>query len=195
VKDARLGEPAGGQFRHAIPCEAILLASLPKLLLDFLQLRPLAVAPSLPLKLAVSSAGSTADVGEAQEREGFRSAEPAPRASGRRMASELDHAGDAALFAAIVHPKPRNSYYFVFYSERLDAMWIMSSEQFIAEAVQNKSGENAGKRSIRFNGKMTDKATGKKIEYPKERYEKSDFSVFRHVTGLVVAPTTDAVQC
>ena len=27
-------------------------------------------------------------------------------------------------------------------------MWIMSSEQFIAEAVQNKTGNNAGKRSI-----------------------------------------------
>jgi len=67
--------------------------SPPKLLLDFLQLRPLAVAPSLPLKLEVSPAGSTADVGKAQEREGFRSAEPAPRASGRRMASELDQAG------------------------------------------------------------------------------------------------------
>ena len=60
--------------------------SPPQLLLDFLQLRPLAVPPSLPLKLEVSPAGSTADVGEAQEREGFRSAEPASRASGRRMA-------------------------------------------------------------------------------------------------------------
>src|SRR5262245_27081509 len=42
--------------------------------------------------------------------------------------------GDAALFAAIVHPILRKDYYFVFYSERLDAMWIMSSEQFIAES-------------------------------------------------------------
>ena len=30
-------------------------------------------------------------------------------------------------------------------------MWIMSSEQFIKEAAQNKSGKNAGKRSIKFN--------------------------------------------
>jgi hypothetical protein len=101
--------------------------------------------------------------------------------------------GDAALFAAIDHPKPRGNYYFVFYSERLDAMWIMSSEQFIAEAVQNKKGKNAGKRSIWFNGTKTNKATGKKVEYAKERYDKyraDDFSIFRQVSGLVVAPAT-----
>jgi hypothetical protein len=60
--------------------------------------------------------------------------------------------GDAALFAAIDHPNVRSNYYFVFYSERLDATWVMSSEQFIAEAAQNKNGKNAGKRSIWFNG-------------------------------------------
>jgi len=99
--------------------------------------------------------------------------------------------GDAALFAAIEHPEPRPNYYFVFYSERLDSMWIMSSEQFIAEAVQNKTGNNVGKRSIWFNGKKTDKASGKKIEYPYPRFEKyrtPDFSIFREATGLVVEP-------
>ncbi len=45
---------------------------------------------------------------------------------------------DAALFAAIPH-ELRNNYWFVFYSERLDTMWIMTSEEFIAVAVQNKS--------------------------------------------------------
>jgi hypothetical protein len=99
--------------------------------------------------------------------------------------------GDAALFAAIVHPVPRTNYYFVFYSERLDAMWIMSSEQFIAEAVQNKSGKNVGKRSIWFNGMKTDAGTKKKVEYPKSRYDKylaGDFSIFKEVTELVMAP-------
>jgi hypothetical protein len=42
----------------------------------------------------------------------------------------------------------------------------MSSEEFIAEAVQNKTGKNVGKRSIWFNGRRTDSATGRKIEYP-----------------------------
>ena len=46
----------------------------------------------------------------------------------------------------------REDYRFVFYSERIDKMWIMSSKEFIAESVQNKTGKNAGKRSIWFNG-------------------------------------------
>jgi hypothetical protein len=70
-------------------------------------------------------------------------------------------------------------------------MWIMSSDEFIAEAIQNKTGKNAGLRSIWFNGTKTDKATKHKVEYPKDRYEKYkavDFSRFRHVTGLVATP-------
>lgn len=79
--------------------------------------------------------------------------------------------GDAALFAAIPH-ELRDNYYFVFYSERMDTTWIMTSQEFILEAVQNKTGKNKGKRSIWFNGTKTDKATGKKIEYCKEQFEK-----------------------
>lgn len=103
--------------------------------------------------------------------------------------------GDAALFAAIVHPIPRKDYYFVFYSEHLDTMWIMSSEEFIAEAAQNKSGKNVGKRSIWFNGTKTDRATKKRVEYPKERYDKykaADFSIFREVTEFVMTPSSKA---
>ena len=79
--------------------------------------------------------------------------------------------GDAALFAAITH-EPRKNYWFVFYSERLDIIWIMSSQEFIKEAVQNKTGINIGKRSIWFNGTRTNKTTNDKEEYCKERYEK-----------------------
>ena len=86
--------------------------------------------------------------------------------------------GDASLFAAITHELTEN-YFFVFYSERLDAMWIMSSEEFLNECVTNKTGKNIGKHSIWFNGYKTDKATGRKIEYCKEKYNKyiaTDFS-------------------
>lgn len=55
--------------------------------------------------------------------------------------------GDAALFAAITHTLTPN-FYFVFYSERLNSMWIMSSEEFLNECVTNKNGKNAGKHSI-----------------------------------------------
>ena len=63
--------------------------------------------------------------------------------------------GDAALFAAITHAEERKNYYFVFYSERMDDIWILSSKEFIKEAVQNKTGKNKGKRSIWLNGRKT----------------------------------------
>lgn len=79
--------------------------------------------------------------------------------------------GDAALFAAMTH-EARENYWFIFYSERLGLTWIMSSAEFLKECVQNKTGKNKGKRSIWFNGTRRDKATGKRMEYCKPRYEK-----------------------
>ena len=88
--------------------------------------------------------------------------------------------GDAALFAAITHNKTEN-FFFVFYSERLDTMWILSSEEFIKECVTNKTGKNAGKHSIWFNGNRRDKKTGEKKEYCKDQFKQyvaTDFSRF-----------------
>ncbi len=90
---------------------------------------------------------------------------------------------DAALFAAIVHD-PREHYWFVFYSERLDLVWIMTSSEFIAESRQNKTGNNAGKRSIWFNGTRRNKETGQVEEYCKPQFQKflaSDFSRMREL--------------
>ena len=67
--------------------------------------------------------------------------------------------GDAALFAAIPH-ELRDNYWFVFYSERMECMWIMTSAEFIAESHQNKTGKNKGKRTIWFNGRARNKKTG-----------------------------------
>lgn len=86
--------------------------------------------------------------------------------------------GDAGLFAGITHEQ-RSNYYFVFYSERLDEFWIMTSREFIEESHQNKKGKNKGKRSICFNGTKKDSQTGKKKEYRRPQFEKylaSDFS-------------------
>lgn len=88
--------------------------------------------------------------------------------------------GEAALFAAITH-KPTENFYFVFYSERLKTMWILSSEEFLQECATNKNGKTKGKRSIWFNGNRKNKDTGKKEEYCKKQYEKyiaNDFSRF-----------------
>src|SRR5215470_13828741 len=61
--------------------------------------------------------------------------------------------GDAGLFSAIRHDVERKDYWFIFYSERIETMWIMTSRQFLAEAVVNKNGKNVGLRGIWFNGK------------------------------------------
>jgi len=86
--------------------------------------------------------------------------------------------GDGALFAAITH-ELRHNYWFVFYSERLDKIWVMSSEEFIDEAAQNRTGKNVGKRSLWFNGTKINKLSGSREEYMKDRYLKyvcHDFS-------------------
>jgi hypothetical protein len=79
--------------------------------------------------------------------------------------------GDGALFAAITH-EPRRNYYFLLYSERHDTMWLLSSEEFITESVQNKTGINAGKCSLWLNGTRMNKETGVRAEYIKDRYKK-----------------------
>ena len=79
--------------------------------------------------------------------------------------------GDAALFAAIPH-ELRSNYFFIFYSERLETMWIMSSEEFLTESYQNKNGKNIGKRIIWFNGKRKNKITGETEEYVKPNFQK-----------------------
>lgn len=82
--------------------------------------------------------------------------------------------GDAALFSAITH-EHRKGYWFVFYSERIDKIWILSSKEFITECVQNKNGKNLGKRGIWFNGKNTRNQT-EHVKPQFEKYVAKDFS-------------------
>lgn len=89
--------------------------------------------------------------------------------------------GDAALFAAMTHEQ-RDNYFFVFYSERLDKMFIMSSEEYLKECTTNKTGKNTGKHSIWFNGNRMNKEKGNKEEYVRPKFEKyiaEDFSRFK----------------
>lgn len=75
--------------------------------------------------------------------------------------------GDAALFAGLKH-EYRKNYWFVFYSERMDKTWIISSKEFIENSHQNKNGVNTGKRSIWMNGKHTKNQS----EHVKPQFEK-----------------------
>ena len=89
--------------------------------------------------------------------------------------------GDAALFAAIDHPEEREDYWFVFYSERMNVMWIMTSTEFIKSSYQNRKGRNAGRRTIRFNGKRLNKTTAQHEEYAKPQFEKYIAIDFRRI--------------
>ena len=85
--------------------------------------------------------------------------------------------GDAGLFAAIRH-EARPNYFFIFYSERMDTTWIMSSEEFLQHSVVNRNGRNVGLRSVWFNGRRRDHG-GEPVEYVKpqwERFVAHDFS-------------------
>ncbi|MCF3651717.1 hypothetical protein [Synoicihabitans lomoniglobus] len=87
-------------------------------------------------------------------------------------------ARNAGLFAAIPH-ELRDNYWFIFYSEGMDMTWIMTSQEFIAEAAQNKNGVNKGKRSIWFNGNRKNKESGEREDYCKpqfQQYVATDFS-------------------
>jgi len=81
--------------------------------------------------------------------------------------------GSAALFAGLTH-EHRRGYWFVFYSERIDTIWVLSSQEFSKEAVQNKSGKNVGKRSIWFNGKKT-KANTEHVKAQFQKYVAANF--------------------
>ncbi|MBX3295018.1 MAG: hypothetical protein KF762_04850 [Acidobacteria bacterium] len=81
--------------------------------------------------------------------------------------------GTAANFAALRH-EPRANYWFVFYSERMDMTWIMSSQEFIRESTPTVTGKNIGIRAIQFNGKNT-KLQTEHVRPQFERYRVENF--------------------
>lgn len=89
--------------------------------------------------------------------------------------------GDTAFFAAITHTL-RENYFFVFYSQRMDIIWIMSSEEYLDNCVTIKNGKNKGKTSIKLNGKRKNIKLDEYEEYILPRFEKyiaKDFSRFK----------------
>ncbi len=86
--------------------------------------------------------------------------------------------GSAAQFSALTHDL-REKYWFVFYSERMETLWIMSSREFVQEAVQTRSGKNVGKRSIWFNGRNTKAQT----EHCKPQFEEYVATDFQRILG------------
>ena len=80
--------------------------------------------------------------------------------------------GDVALFGPISQDMERKNYYFIFYSEELDKIWVMSSKEFIKESKTTKTGANIGKRFIDFSCRKAGKF------YVREEYKKYEDSEF-----------------
>ncbi len=57
---------------------------------------------------------------------------------------------NAGTFAAMEIRKPRENFYFIFYSEQANFYWVIPSLELVKEARQNKSGQNQGRYTINF---------------------------------------------
>ena len=71
---------------------------------------------------------------------------------------------DAGRFAAMTI-EPRSNYFFIFYSEQVDKLWIVPSKKLVELCSQNKQGKNKGKYHIVFTGQKKGQA------YPFDRYK------------------------
>jgi hypothetical protein len=90
--------------------------------------------------------------------------------------------GTAGLFTVISH-RPRSNYWFVFYSERMEKMWIMTSEEFIKNSTEMKRGKYEGLRWIKFNGKRRNKIAGGYDEPMHPKFQPLLASDFNRILG------------
>ena len=109
--------------------------------------------------------------------------------NGKKLDLQIKARSDAVVFGSSglfstgkSHPSYRPNFYFIFYSERLDAVWVMSSRDYLENCTTSKTGKNVGWRQIWLNGRS---AKDQK-EYPNKRFNewlvtddgKHDFSIF-----------------
>ena len=92
--------------------------------------------------------------------------------------------GSAGIFSTgQSHSQVRDDYYFIFYSEKIDQTWVMSSADYLENCTVSKTGKNKGFRKITLAG--ASKKMGN--EYPNPRFKKwlatkdgeHDFSVLQ----------------
>ena len=58
-------------------------------------------------------------------------------------------------FTNLSHKKARENYYFVFYSEKSEKIWILSSAEFIEKSGKLENGKHKDSRFIDFSSKKT----------------------------------------
>lgn len=80
------------------------------------------------------------------------------------------------LFATMTI-EPRDNYYFIFYTEKNDTMWIMPSNDVVDLSVTNKGGKHVGKHSLHL-PKL--EANEKALKFAKYKGE-AGFDLLRNV--------------
>lgn len=60
------------------------------------------------------------------------------------------------LFSAM-SIRPRDNYFFIFYIEANDSLWVIPSNDVVQLASENKTGKNAGKFSLSISREATEK--------------------------------------
>jgi len=83
-----------------------------------------------------------------------------------QIKARSEDAKNPGTFSAMGIRRPRENFFFIFYSEQADAYWIVPSLELIKEANQNKSGANEGKYRIVFTNDNKDGAA------PRPRFRK-----------------------
>jgi len=82
-------------------------------------------------------------------------------------------AKNAARFAGLKVGNPRENYFFIFYSEQLEKIWVIPSLDIVNEiGSMNKKGKNKGKYNLNMAGHSTKKCVAIGDGMTTKRYEK-----------------------
>lgn len=71
-----------------------------------------------------------------------------------QIKARSSEAKNPATFSAMEIRKPREDFFYIFYSEQADTYWVVPSLELVNEANQNKDGINKGKFRIVFVNKV-----------------------------------------
>jgi len=88
---------------------------------------------------------------------------------------------NAGRFAAMDIPNPRHNYFFIFYSEQVDAYWVVPSLDLVAHASRNRSGQNEGRYSIDLTRLY--RKTGQVVPRPKFDTYRGNFDLLKEYQG------------
>ncbi|MDD9910236.1 MAG: hypothetical protein OXR62_11140 [Ahrensia sp.] len=73
-----------------------------------------------------------------------------PRYVDLQIKARSKQAKNPGMFSALDIRKPRENFFFMFYSEAADTYWVMPSLDIVTKGSTNKRGKHSGKHSLVF---------------------------------------------